>query len=680
MALIFLFLLLISFVSYSADIYIEAYSLEIDKSKVYIRGDVRLNYGDVIVQTNRLVFDTNTKTLKLEDYFILVSKNLQIKGSNGVWNLERNEGFLDLVEGVIDNRYYIKAVRLEKKGKTFYIYSGEFSMCPFNQYDWYVKSSKIRIKKDDYMITTNLRLNFFKVPVVYLPFFAYPTYKRKSGLLIPSIGQDTYNTLMIKVPVFFVLNKNSDITFTYDFRNKQGQGLGLEYRNRYTKESTFTGEVFYFREKGEGNWWKGREVSSLKNRWRIRANTDFRFKGWKTYINLDLPSDHFFFEDFYSSSSLRYLAYTKSQILSQYDGNWFTSEINFDYLYDLTKTTNKETIQRLPEVRFYIKQRQILKYFPFYYDFLSVNTNFYREVGSKALRSDNKLRLITYFHMLGFNSNFSITPRSTLYLSARGTDLNLKTRNSISVEEKLRRAFIKGFKQFNYLFIPEITLSYLNKMNDDDHPVFDKEDTLFEKKDIDLIIHNILNFKEKDDFFRWSIYTGYSFTGKYQIAEQTYNSHIKAIRNSFYFQIGEWSGENNLFFDFSLKRIVRSITSFKMPITDWFTYSFTHSFDRGSTEDEERQGVNQINNKVKLRYKNLIFEGSLLNNIKDGYIQQKRFSITIDRRCWSLKLKYIEDYNKETDRTYTNFVIAINFLNIEYALPFIAPKLFQGRS
>ncbi len=678
MAVILLVVLFLFSILRAEDIYIEAYSLEIDGDYVYIRGDVRLSFGDTIVQTNRLVFDQKKKVLKLQDYFIFVSKNLQLKGYEGSWNLSTDEGILSFVEGVIDNRYYIKAGKLEKKGDIFYIYSGEFSMCPFNQYDWYVKSSKIRLKKNDYMYAYNLRLSFFKVPVVYLPFFAYPTYNRKTGLLIPTIGQDSYNTFMLKLPVFYVINKNSDVTLTYDFRNQQGHGIDIEYRNRFSKYSLFTGKVFYFREKGEGDWWEGREVSPLKNRWRIKANTSFKWKGWNIFFNFDLPSDHFFFEDFYSSSSLRYLAYTKSQLLAQYDGDWFTSEINFDYLYDLTKTTNSYTLQRLPEVRFYVKQRQILRYFPVYFDILSVNTHFYRDIGDKVLRSDNRLRLKVYYHLLGFNSYLNITPRSTLYFRSEGLNIDINTKNSLLFEERLRRSFIRRFNEFNHLIIPEITLSYLTKVSDNEEAIFDREDNIFERKDIDLAVHNILNFLDRDDFFRWSVYTGYSFTGKYQIGEQVFDSNLKAVRNSFYFKIGQWSGENNLFFDFSIKRIVRSITSFHMPFTSWFEYTLTHSFDRGDGQDQP--GVNQVNNKVKVRYKNLIFEGSLLNNIKDGYIQQKRFSITLDRKCWSLKLKYIEDYNRETDKTYANFVLAINFLDIEYALPFLAPKLFQGGS
>ncbi|NPA51713.1 MAG: LPS-assembly protein LptD [Aquificae bacterium] len=675
---IFLAVLILIFFARAEDVYIEAYSLEIDKNTVYIRGDVRFSFGDTIVQTNRLIFDQNTKILRLLDYFILVSNNIQVKGYEGYWNLSTNEGVLSFVEGILDNRFYIKASKLEKKADIFYIYSGEFSMCPFNQYDWYMKSSKIRLKKDDYMYAYNLRLSFFRVPVVYLPFFAYPTYNRKSGLLVPTIGQDTYNTFMFRIPIFYVINKNSDVTFTYDFRNQQGQGIDVEYRNRFSKRSLFTGEVFYFRENGEGYWWEGRDVSPLKNRWRIKANTSFRWRGWKVFFNLDLPSDHFFFEDFYSSSSLRYLAYTKSQLLAQYDGGWFTSEVNFDYLYDLTTTTNTYTLQRLPEIRFYVKQRQILKYFPIYFDFLSVNTHFYREIGDKAVRSDNQLRLKLYYHLLGFNSYFDITPRATFYLRSEGADVSVTSKNSILFEEKLRRSFVRVLNRFNHIIIPELTFSYLTKINDNEEAIFDREDNIFERKDIDFAVHNILNFKQGDDFFRWSIYTGYSFTGKYQIGEQVFNASLKAIRNNFYFKIGKWTGENNLFFDFSIKRVVRSITSFYFPFTSWFEYTMTHSFDRG--DGEEQPGVNQINNKVKLRYKNFIFEGSVLNNIKDGYIQQKRLSVAIDRKCWSLKIKYIEDYNKETNKTYANFVLAIDFLDIEYAVPFLAPKLFQSGS
>ena len=127
-----------------------------------------------------------------------------------------------------------------------------------------------------------MSLRFFKVPVIYVPYFLYPLAERKTGFLVPTIAQDTYNDIILKIPFFYVLNRNSDLTFTYDFRNKQGNGIDFNYRNRFSKNHLFNGDIFYFAEKDLDTLWKKRETQKIHNRWRIKANTSFDF-GKHTY-------------------------------------------------------------------------------------------------------------------------------------------------------------------------------------------------------------------------------------------------------------------------------------------------------------------------------------------------------------------------------------------------------------
>ena len=672
--LILIFFLPLKSYGINQNVSIEANVIEKTKDgKVVASGDVQVHFDDSLFKTFKVIYDPKTKKIYLKKYFYIKTPDLEMKGSEGWWDTIKNEGEVYKVKGIIQDKYFIKAGALIKEDGIFYIENGEFSMCPFNQYDWYFKASKISLKKEDYARAKNLTLRFFKVPVIYIPYFLYPLAERKTGFLVPTIAQDTYNDIILKIPFFYVINRNSDITLTYDFRNKQGNGIDLNYRNRFNKKHLFNGDIFYFSEKDLDVLWKKRDTQKIHNRWRIKANTSFDF-GKKTYgyFQFDLPSDPFFFEDFYNDSSLRYLSYTKSQLLIFHNNKYFTAELNFDYLYDLTKETNEETLQRLPEIRLYLKERKI-KYLPLYVDFLSVNTNFFREEGEKGWRSDNILRLNNYSYWWRYSNRFTISPRITNYSSLENTKAKEGTRKLLIVEDVVRTTTVKQYKNFIHQIIPEIKFTYISKSNQEDFPLFDKEDRIDSFKDIDFTLFNILSFKN-EDFLRWTISFGYTFLGKYKISENFFDGSIKPLKNSFYFKIGKFSGENNTFFDFK-RGVKRSITSLDLPITNWFKYTINHSYDRGLTFAGEE--FHQLGQSVTFNIKNIELYGSILNNIKEGFVQQKRFYIALDRKCWKLKLKYVEDFNKETNKMYSSFLIAINLLNIEYALPFLKPKWRQ---
>ncbi len=658
------------------EIILEADVLEKESDgTLHLRGDVLISFDDTYFRTGEAIFDPRSKRLIFKNYFVLNTESSIIKGYSGWWDLAHDEGQLKEVSAIIDRKYYIKAKKLKKEDEEFIIKDGEFSLCPFEQRDWYIKASKISLKRNDYLRAYNLSFRFFHIPVIYTPYFLYPTSERKTGLLIPTLGQDTFNDFMLKIPIFYVINRNSDLTFTYDYRNRQGQGFDIEYRNRFNKKNIFIGDIFYFKEDEDAlqDVWEKRDTNHLTNRWRINADSTFDFGSRsKLYFKMDIPSDPYFFEDYYNSSNLRYLSYTKSQLLAVHYNDWFNFELNFDYLYDLTKPTNEETLQRLPELRVYLKERKI-KYLPFYVDFLSVNTNFYREKGERGFRSDNRLRLMNYFYFWRYSNRFTIAPRSTIYANLKDSDKKSGVRNLIQVEDVFKTVTIKPYKNFIHNIIPEVKFSYISEVSQEKYPIFDKEDRIDSTKDIDITLHNILTF-EGDNFFRWSISTGYTFLGQYKISEKLYEGNFKPIFNSFYFQIGKYHGENNLYYNIGKQELIRSITSFYFPIKKWFEYGFSHSYDKGETEEDR---LNQLSQNFLLRFGQFQIDGMLLNNIKDGYLQQTRLTFTFDKKCWKLKFKYIEDFNKETGKTYSSFNLIINLLDIEYAIPFLKPKVEQ---
>src|SRR3954454_23956191 len=79
------------------------------------------------------------------------------------------------------------------------------------------------------------QLEFFGVPIAYMPYFSTPdpTVKRKSGFLMPGYFPGTTNTgFGAEVPYYWAIAPDMDATFTPRFMSRQGVMLQAEFRQR----------------------------------------------------------------------------------------------------------------------------------------------------------------------------------------------------------------------------------------------------------------------------------------------------------------------------------------------------------------------------------------------------------------------------------------------------------------
>lgn len=666
MQIIILILFIINFSFAVENVIIEADKLEKDKEILTATGNVIITSQGKILKSNKVIYNTETKKATLPEKFYVKTDTFEGYANSGWFDFENDTGEMYEYDGVVEKKYYVKGKYLKKEKDVYYFTNGEFSACPPTQYDWNIKASSGKIKEQDKLQAYNMRFNFCKIPILYTPYFSYPTTNRKSGLLTPTIGKDTYNTFIYKQPLFIVINDYSDTTFTLDYRNKQGTGSSIEYRRMFDKDIKLLSQIDFFKESENMEWWQNRTQTPLTNRYRFYLETNYSyFQDWQFFTKLDFVSDRYFFEDLYNNSQLKYTSFTKSYLIGRNETEKYQLELDFDYFYDLTTADNKSTLQRLPELRFYWKESKLLD-LPIYYDFLSDNTYFYREEGTSGIRSDNILRLSNYTYFGKIINNIEVSPEFTLYINSKDKN-TLDRRLLIPIKDSLYTTFMKSYKNFSHLIIPKIVFEYTNKIDQSNLPYYDRTDRINEKKDLTFQLYNILNFKN-NNFLRWELSQGYTFLNYYFIGDNIYYSHIKPLKNSILLNIDKYSLDSTTFYDLNKKYIVRSISSLSFPINNYITYSLSYSHDRGTDYETSQK---QLSNSVSANYKNFSLNANIINNIKDRYIQRKFFSLNWNRGCWSLTFGFWEDYNKSTDKKYKNFYILINILDIHYNFPFV---------
>lgn len=662
--IVILILTIIYLTKASEPVVVEADTLERDKDGVITAsGNVKVMYEGKVIETQKIIYDTNNKRIDIPVNFYIKTESFEGTASDGWWDIENDQGQANNFQGLMNKTFYVKGKLILKKKDEYDFKNLEFSTCPFDQRDWYIKTSSGNAKENDKINFFNMSLRFCKVPVLYTPYFSYPLTDRKTGFLPPTVGKDTYNTLILKVPFFYVINDYSDMTITADYRNNQGKGVSTEYRRMFDEKSYLNLQLDFFKEDSDIVLWQNRTQTPLKNRWRLKLDSNYSpFESWKFFSKVDLPSDRYFFEDFYNTTMLRYLSFTRSYVVGRRDFGNYLAEINFDYFYDLSKPDNRYTIQRFPELRIYKKPENFI-FKNLYYDILSDTTYFYSESSDAGIRTDNIVNFYQYSSIGKFLNIAQFMPRLTLYINTKNNN-TFDSRFLLPFKDTLQTNIVKPYGSFVHSVIPKISFEYVSKVNQSNLPFYDRDDRVDEKKDIDISLYNILNFKS-NLYFRWEISSGYTFLGHYKIGENVYSSNIKPVKNGLLFNVGKISADSISYFDMEKGVLLRTISSFSVFPKNWLSYSLSYVYDSKSSNSK------QLSNSISLTYDNFKLSAYMLNNLSGGYVQRKNFSLLFDRKCWNLALNVYEDYNASTQKRFRSIFVILNIMNIGYKLPFI---------
>ncbi|HTP42760.1 MAG TPA: putative LPS assembly protein LptD, partial [Nitrospiria bacterium] len=109
------------------------------------------------------------------------------------------------------------------------------TMCERGAPPWEFQAHRLRAVLDGYLIARGVTLRVKDVPVLYLPWFAYPLQSRQTGFLLPGFGYNTTEGLHYLQPFYWAIGRSQDATITLDLRTNLGIGIDNEYRYRLTQ-------------------------------------------------------------------------------------------------------------------------------------------------------------------------------------------------------------------------------------------------------------------------------------------------------------------------------------------------------------------------------------------------------------------------------------------------------------
>jgi LPS-assembly protein len=214
-----------------------------NNSRVSAVGNVQLFYNGTSVEADKVIYDQKTKRLHAEGNIRLTDVDGKITYAS-ILDLsdDYRDGFVDSLRVDTADSTHMAASRADRSSGNYTVFeNGVYTACAPCKDDpqkpplWQVKGMRIihdQINKMLYF--ENAQLEFFGVPLAYIPYFSAPdpTVKRKTGFLMPSYTTSSTYGFGVETPFYWAIAPDYDLTFNPRFTTQQGVLFQGEFRQR----------------------------------------------------------------------------------------------------------------------------------------------------------------------------------------------------------------------------------------------------------------------------------------------------------------------------------------------------------------------------------------------------------------------------------------------------------------
>jgi len=214
-----------------------------NNSRVSAVGNVQLYYNGTSVEADKVIYDQKTKRLHAEGNIRMTDAEGKITYANAMdLSDDYRDGFVDSLRVDTADATRMAATRADRSTGNYTVFeNGVYTACAPCKDDpkkpplWQVKGARIIHDQQEKMLYfETAQLEFFGVPLAYLPYFSTPdpTVKRKTGFLMPGFTQTTGYGFGVDVPFYWAIAPDYDATFSPRITSRQGVLFQGEFRQR----------------------------------------------------------------------------------------------------------------------------------------------------------------------------------------------------------------------------------------------------------------------------------------------------------------------------------------------------------------------------------------------------------------------------------------------------------------
>lgn len=214
-----------------------------NNQRVLAVGSVQLFYNGTGVEADKIIYDQKTKRLHAEGNVRMTDAEGRITYAERIdLSDDYRDGFVDSLRVDSADATRMAATRADRSDGRYTVFeNGVYTACAPCRDDprkpplWQVKGARIIHNQDEKMLYfEGARLEFFGVPMAYMPYFSMPdpTVKRKTGFLMPHYSSLSRVGIGAETPFFWAIAPDYDATIAPRFTTKQGVLLQGEFRQR----------------------------------------------------------------------------------------------------------------------------------------------------------------------------------------------------------------------------------------------------------------------------------------------------------------------------------------------------------------------------------------------------------------------------------------------------------------
>jgi LPS-assembly protein len=262
-----------------------------------LRGEVEIRRAGQTIESQEATYNQVSGEAVITGGTFLEHPGLRVAGSRAQFNLGTDQGSIwnahYRLTGPSNARGYGDQAQILSRDLARFD-DITYTTCPPASNAWLLKANKLDIDQSTGWGTArNATLRVRDVPVFYTPYLSFPIDdRRKTGLLIPSIGLSDNNGFELTLPYYFNIAPNLDATLAPRIMSERGLMLGGEMRFLTAMQSgAVEGQILP--QDAEA------ETGGDTTRWAFHADQRGRFgPRWSTALNYNAVSDDQYLGDF----------------------------------------------------------------------------------------------------------------------------------------------------------------------------------------------------------------------------------------------------------------------------------------------------------------------------------------------------------------------------------------------
>jgi LPS-assembly protein len=317
----------------------------VEGTRYRLQGAVTGGRGDQYLSADRLDYDAETDTAQASGEVRYQRGNRLVSGDSAELHLGQDRGRVAPARfWITDKHIRGDAEELRLEGPVSYLETARFTTCDEGSNDWWLKAASLRLDSAaNEGVATHARVQFMHVPIFYFPYLSFPLEGRKSGFLVPSLGDSSVSGTEFSVPYYWNIAPHRDATIVPRLMSERGVLWETEFR--YLNRRSH-GQLELAHLPGDRVFDDDRSALSL-------SHQGDPAPGWRTRLDYRYVSDADYLDDF--GGELATSSVTHLERLATVDyraASWQASlRLQGYQTLDQSLPVTSRPYQRLPQLR-----------------------------------------------------------------------------------------------------------------------------------------------------------------------------------------------------------------------------------------------------------------------------------------------------------------------------------------